>query len=203
MFRGGADPPTFGSEIQMPGVMKRFQPIFILLVLIWAVEFVNFFLGHRLVSWGIFPRRISGLIGIPLAPLIHSGFWHAVANTAPLFFLGALTLAEGKRKFLQTTVNLTLVSGALVWLFARNAYHVGASGLVFGYFGVLLARAAIDRSMASVAIGFVTVTAYGGLIWGVLPLRSYVSFESHLFGLIAGFLIVWLGQKRSKSRSPA
>jgi len=182
-------------------VASRFRHIFILVVLIWAVELVNLFLGHGLVSWGILPRSFSGLIGIPLAPMVHGGFWHTVSNTVPLFLLGALTLLGGKSRFWKTTVSVTLLSGALVWLFARDAYHVGASGLVFGYFGAILARAVIERSMASVAIGIATVMAYGGMIWGVLPLRSYVSFESHLFGLIAGILVVWLDEKLSRSKS--
>lgn len=182
-------------------VASRFQPIFILIVLIWAVELVNFLVGHELVSWGISPRKVSGLIGIPLAPLVHGGFWHTVSNTVPLFFLGALTLVGGKRRFWETTVNVTLLSGALVWLLARDAYHVGASGLVFGYLGAILARAAIERSISAVAIGTGTAMAYGGLIWGVLPLRSHVSFESHLFGLIAGILVVWLDEKLCRSKS--
>ena len=183
-------------------IAKKFQPVLILVALIWIVEVVNLFLGHRLVSFGILPRSFTGLIGIPLAPMLHSGFWHAVSNTVPLLILGALTLAGGKRMFWETTVNVTLLSGALVWIFAREAYHVGASGLVFGYFGVIMARAYIDRSITAIAIAVVTVMAYGGLFWGILPLRSYVSFESHLFGLIAGFVVVWLGRKFSKSQTP-
>ena len=181
---------------------NRIQPILILVAVIWAVEIVNLLLGHGLVSWGILPRSFSGLIGIPLSPMLHGGVWHAVSNTVPLFVLGALTLAGGKRMFWQTTVNVTLLSGALVWLFAREAYHVGASGLVMGYFGVILARAVIDRSLSAIAIAIVTVLAYGGLLWGILPLGRYVSFESHLFGLIAGFVVVWLDRKFAKSQTP-
>jgi len=168
-----------------------------------VVEAVNFFLGHGLVSWGILPRSFGGLIGIPLAPMLHGGFWHTVSNTIPLLFLGALTLAKGKRMFWETTVSVTLLSGVLVWLFARESYHVGASGLVFGYFGVILARAVIERGIASIALAVVTVMFYGGLIWGILPLRSYVSFESHLFGLIAGIFVVWLDVKLSRSKPPS
>ena len=180
----------------------RFQPVLILVALIWAVEFVNLLLGHRLVSWGILPRSFSGLVGIPLAPILHSGFWHAVSNTVPLFILGALMLAGGTRMYWETTVKVTLLSGALVWIFAREAYHVGASGLVFSYFGVILARAFIERSIVTITIAIVTVMAYGGLLWGILPLRSHVSFESHLFGLIAGFVVIWIDRKVSKSQTP-
>ncbi len=183
-------------------IANRFQPVLILVALVWVVEVVNLFLGHRLVSFGILPRSFTGLIGIPLAPMLHSGIWHALSNTVPLLILGALTLAGGKRRFWETTVNVTLLSGALVWIFAREAYHVGASGLVFGYLGVILARAYIERSITTIAIAIVTVMAYGGLLWGILPLRSHVSFESHLFGLIAGIVVVWLDRKFSKSRTP-
>ena len=124
-------------------------------------------------------------------------------SAAPLLLLGALTLAGGKRRFWETTLGVTLLSGALVWLFARDAYHVGASGLVFGYFGAILARAVMERSISALAIAIGTVMTYGGLIWGVLPLRSYVSFESHLFGLIAGTLVVSLDEKLSRSKSPS
>jgi membrane associated rhomboid family serine protease len=183
-------------------ITKRFQPILILVAVIWMVECVNLLLGHRLVSLGILPRSFTGLIGIPLAPILHSGFWHAVANTVPLLILGALVCAGGRTIFWETTVNVTLLSGALVWIFARQAYHVGASGLVFGYFGVILARAVMERSITAIAIAIVTVIAYGGLLWGILPLRSHVSFESHLFGLVAGIIVVWLERKFGQAQTP-
>ena len=186
----------------MPMIANKLQPVLVLVALIWIVEIVNLFIGHRLVSFGILPRSFTGLIGIPLAPLLHSGFWHTASNTVPLLILGALTLAGGKRRFWETTVTVTLLSGALVWVFAREAYHVGASGLVFGYFGAILARAIIERSITAIAIAIVTVMTYGGLLWGILPLRSYVSFEGHLFGLIAGIVVVWLDRKFSKSQTP-
>jgi len=183
-------------------IAHRFKPVLILVAVIWIVELANLLVGHRLVTWGILPRSFSGLIGIPLAPLLHSGFWHTVANTTPLLILGALTCAGGKRIFWETTVNVTLLSGALVWIFAREAYHVGASGLVFGYFGVIVARAVIDRGIIAIVLAIVTVLAYGGLLWGILPLRSHVSFESHLFGLIAGIVVVWLEHKFGESQTP-
>lgn len=181
----------------------KIRPLLILVALIWIVEVVNLILGHRLVSWGILPRSLGGLIGIPLAPWIHNGVWHAVSNTIPIFILGGLTLAGGKSRFWETTASVILLSGALVWIFGRSAFHVGASGLVFGYFGVILARAIFDRSVISIVIAFGTVMVYGGLLWGILPLRSQVSFESHLFGLIAGFLVIWLGRRFRQPPAPS
>ena len=184
-------------------ITDKFRPLLILVALIWIVEVVNLILGHRLVSWGILPRSLGGLIGIPLAPWIHNGVWHAVSNTIPILILGGLTLPGGKKRFWETTVGVILLSGALVWIFGRGAFHVGASGLVFGYFGVILARAIFERSVIAIVIAFGMVMLYGGLLWGILPLRSQISFESHLFGLIAGFLVVWLDHKFRKSPAPS
>ena len=184
----------------MQFLKEKFQPIIILVTAIWIVEIVNFFLGHSLTSWGILPRSLGGLTGIPLAPFIHAGFWHAVSNTVPIIILGGLTLAAGGKRFWATTAGIILLAGILVWLFARDAYHVGASGLVFGYFGVLMGRAFIERNIVSVIVAVVTVTLYGGMLWGVLPIRSFVSFESHLFGAIAGVVVVWFDNKIGKAQ---
>lgn len=170
-------------------IRRTVRPIAILVAAIWAVEIVNFLLGHGLTGWGILPRSVPGLVGIPLAPLLHASFGHAASNTVPLIVLGGLTAAAGDGRFWSRTVMITLLSGALVWLFARSAYHVGASGLIFGYFGFLLARAIIERSIVTIAVAVVTIAVYGSILWGVLPLQSHVSFEGHLFGLIAGLAV--------------
>ena len=179
-------------------IKERLRPVLVLVAVIWLVEAVNFVLGHRLTAWGILPRTPGGLIGIPLAPFLHAGFWHTVSNTIPLIILGGLTMTGGRKHFWSMTVGITLLSGILVWLFARGNYHVGASGLVFGYFGALIARAVIERTILAIAAAFITVILYGGILWGILPIRSQVSFEGHLFGLIAGIAIVWLGHKYAK-----
>ena len=179
----------------MEFIKKNFQPIIFLVAAIWAVEVVNLLLGHSLTSWGILPRRVSGLIGIPLAPFLHAGLWHIVSNTVPLLILGGLTLTGGKTWFWGNTVGIVLLSGILVWLFARGMLHVGASGLVFGYFGALLGRAYFERGFISIAVACLTMILYGGILWGLLPLRNYISFEGHLFGLIAGIAVAWLDHK--------
>jgi membrane associated rhomboid family serine protease len=179
-------------------VIKTLGPVLILVAIIWIFEAVNLVMGHRLTTWGILPRSIDGLIGIPLAPFIHAGLWHAVSNTLPLIILGGLTLAGDKSRFWIMTAAIILLSGIFVWLFARSSYHVGASGLVFGYFGALLTRAVIIRSLPSIVLAVITITLYGGLLWGILPLRSYISFEGHFFGLVAGVAYVWFNHKFSK-----
>ena len=137
-----------------------------LVVAIWIVEIVNFFLGHSLTKWGILPRSITGLIGIPLAPFIHAGFWHTVSNTIPIIILGGLTLASSEKRFWSSTIGAILFTGLFVWLFARSSYHVGASGLVFAYFGILMGRAFIERNIMSVIVAVVTLIIVLGDING-------------------------------------
>ena len=185
----------------MKTIGKMVGPVLILVTLIWTVEIVNFLSGHSLTTFGVQPRSSNGLIGIFLSPFIHAGFWHTVSNTVPLFILGGLTLAADKARFWMTTAAIILLSGTLVWLFARNSYHVGASGLVFGYFGALITRAILERNIKSIILAMITITLYGGLLWGILPLRSYISFEGHFFGLLAGIAYIWIIHRFAKGET--
>ena len=150
---------------------------------------VNFLLGHSLNSFGILPRSLGGLVGIPLSPLLHGNFGHLIANSAPLLILGGLVSLRGHRAFLHTTVGIVLIGGLAVWIVARDALHVGASGLVFGYFGYLLDRAWVERSFRTIAPAAIALVLYAGLVWGILPLKQGTSWESHLFGLLAGIFM--------------
>lgn len=156
--------------------------------LIWAVEAVNVLSGRQLTSLGILPRHLSGLIGIPLSPFVHGSVSHAMVNTVPFLVLGGLVALRGAKAFLSVSVFVILCGGAALWLFGRASYHVGASGLIFGYFGYLVARGWYERSTAAILMALLTLFLYGGLVWGVLPSRSFISWEGHLFGMFAGVL---------------
>jgi membrane associated rhomboid family serine protease len=156
--------------------------------LIWVVELINFSTGHRFSDWGILPRTLKGLKGIPLSPFLHASLIHIMMNTIPLAVLGGFVILQGRQMFFEISIIIILVSGTALWLFGRSSYHVGASGLIFGYFGYLVLRAWYDRSLKSSVIAFVTVFLYGGIIWGLLPTFSRISWEGHLFGLLAGIL---------------
>ncbi len=145
------------------------------------------FLGGKLVEFGIHPRTLRGLLGVLLAPFIHAGWRHLIANTFPFLILGWLVLLRGVRPFVQVTVATALVSGLGVWAIgAPSTTHVGVSGVVFGYFGFLLGRAYYERSLVSLLVGLVVIMLYGSLIWSVFPLQQDVSWEGHLFGGLAG-----------------
>ena len=155
---------------------------------IWVVEIVNASMGHQLNAWGIFPRSVHGLAGIPLAPFLHGSFGHVISNSIPFLVLGGLIAFRGRQVLLRVSFIVIGVGGSGVWLLGRSAVHIGASGLVFGYFGYLVARGWYERRLGSILLAIAVIILYGGLILGVLPSRGLVSWEAHLFGLIAGVL---------------
>src|SRR6266478_6081306 len=114
--------------------------IFGCVALLWGIECVNALLDYRLNRWGLLPRTLTGLVGIPLSPFLHGSFAHLILNTVPLVTLGGVVAFYGVRLFLTVSLWITLLSGAALWLFGRSAYHVGASSVLFGYFGYLVAR---------------------------------------------------------------
>ena len=167
--------------------------------IMWLGELVDaIILDDTLERQGIQPRSLRGLDGILIAPFLHDGLGHLIANTIPLAVLTGLVLIGGTRRWIQVSVVVILVGGFATWLLARSANHIGASGLVFGYLGFMLAAGFFERSLRDIALGVVTGLAYGGLLFGVLPTRPGISWEGHLFGLAAGVLAAWgLSRRRA------
>ena len=141
---------------------------------------------HRLNQFGIIPRTAPGLLGIPVSPLLHVSLSHALLNTIPLVVLGAMIAAYSPRSFIKVSIAVALVGGIGVWLFARAGSHVGASGLIFGYLGYVIARAFFERKMLSILLACVAIFLFGGLIYGVIPTSAGISWEAHLLGFLAG-----------------
>ncbi|MGY6501542.1 MAG: rhomboid family intramembrane serine protease [Acidimicrobiales bacterium] len=173
------------------------------LALMWGMESLDqFVLDEQLDSHGIVPRELDGLTGIVFAPFLHLGFAHLMANTVPLLVLGGLLAIKGAARFVQVTMGVILLGGIGVWLFGRTAVHLGASGLVFGYLGYLVSAGVFERRMRSVLLGIVAVVLYGGLVWGALPNNPGISWESHLFGLVAGAFMGWFVSRPGRRRVP-
>jgi membrane associated rhomboid family serine protease len=165
--------------------------------ILWIVEAVNYISGHKLSMLGIYPRTLKGLVGIPLSPFLHSGIIHLILNTVPLIILGCLVILHGRRIFLEITFFIIVAGGAAVWIIGRSSYHVGASGLIFGYFGYLVSRGIFNKKISSLVISFITVLIYGSLFWGLLPTLSRISWEGHLSGFAAGILAAWSEKGKS------
>ncbi|MBE9161126.1 MULTISPECIES: rhomboid family intramembrane serine protease [Microcoleaceae] len=167
--------------------------------LLWIIEIVDVFLFRgALNSYGVRPRSIQGLEGIIFMPFLHGSFAHLAANTLPFVTFGWLIMLRETRDFFIVSAVTILVSGFGVWLTgAPNSVHIGASGLIFGYFGFLLLRGYFERSFTSIAISLIVGFFYGGLIWGVLPSQPGVSWQAHFFGFVGGILAAQLlGRKK-------
>jgi membrane associated rhomboid family serine protease len=166
--------------------MGGFRRMAWLLVLIWGFHGVNYYVDMGFNNLGIFPRELRGLPGIALWPLLHGNMSHLLMNTVPLTVLGTLVALRGNRVFILSTLTIVLLGGLGVWLLGRPAYHIGASGLAFGYFGFLIAVGIYEGRISSLAVATVVIFYYGGMIFGVVPQNSFVSWEGHLFGMLAG-----------------
>jgi membrane associated rhomboid family serine protease len=159
----------------------------------WFVEIVNAIDGQRLDGDGIHPRTLGGLPGIVSAPFLHAGFGHLIGNTIPFAVLGLLIALEGARRVIEVTVIVALIGGLGTWLTAAGGTStIGASGIVFGYAGYLIARGIFTRRILELAIGVVVVVLFGGaLLWDLVP-QTGVSWQDHLFGGLGGVAAAWL-----------
>jgi membrane associated rhomboid family serine protease len=166
----------------------------------WAIEIVDIALGGALNSFGIRPHSLIGLRGILFAPLLHGSFAHLIANTIPFLVLGWFVMLQETSDFFIVTAIAMLVGGLGTWLFGSpNSVHIGASGIIFGYLGFLLARGYYERNIPSIFLAIIVGVFYGGAIWGVLPTQAGISWEGHLFGFIGGILAARLFAKPKKS----
>lgn len=171
-----------------PQIMVCVYWILACVILFWVLAVVNRAMGGSLSSWGLLPRTAQGLVGILFGPFLHSGIRHVMINTIPFVVLGGLVITRGPRVFLELSLFIILVSGTALWIFGRSSYHIGASGLIFGYFGFLVARGWYDRSARSIIVALLVICLYGGILWGLLPTFTPVSWEGHLFGLASGII---------------
>ena len=181
--------PRFGPPTDAEsetGALAALQVIGVLLVAMWIIEIIDSVL---LDDWaqggGIHPREVDGLDGILWSPLLHSGFGHLVSNTIPFAVLGGLVAIRGLGRWLSVTLIVAVGGGLLTWMLAGGGNHIGASGIVFGYFGALLGAAFFERRPATMAPALVALLLYSGLLIGFVP-QPGISWEGHLFGFIAG-----------------
>ncbi len=152
----------------------------------WSVEVVDTLLRGSLDQFGIVPRHLIGLRGILFAPFLHANFRHLIANTVPFVTLGWLVMLRHTSDFFVVTAISMLVGGMGTWLIGAPGFHIGASGVIFGYLGFLLSRGYFERKISSMLLSIMIGLLYGGLLWGVLPNQPGVSWEGHLFGFIGG-----------------
>lgn len=168
-------------------LQKRFTALAVFIFGLWLIQALNWVTGYSLNSaFGLVPRQLRGLDGVVGMPFLHVSFSHLSANTVPLLLMGSLLAVTATRGLLAINAVIVGLGGALVWVFGSSAIHVGASGLVFGWFGFLISRGFVDRSTVTLGAAILVGLIYWSIIWGVLPGQLGVSWEAHLFGAFAG-----------------
>ena len=176
---------------------KSIVPPLRLTFLMWAVFVIGYYGNFELRIFGVLPRTLSGLVGILTMPLVHGGFSHIVSNTLPLIILGSALYLFYDRIAPRVFLMCYFATGVLVWIFARDAYHVGASGLIYGIAGFLISIGFFRKDIKSIIISIITIVTYGGMVYGLLPLDSGVSFESHLLGALVGLLAAYIYKNKA------
>lgn len=164
----------------------------IFIILIWAVEVFQYTTNVNFSWLGIFPRTAAGLKGIIAAPLIHGDFSHLISNSLPLFVLSSIIMYFYRKVAIPSFAMIYLLTGISVWLFARPVYHIGASGVVYGLVAFIFWNGVFQRNIMSIALALLVTFVYGGMLWGVVPGKEGVSWESHLFGAISGIATAYL-----------
>ncbi len=165
------------------------------LIVIWVVFALDQLLP--LEQFGLVPRQLRGLLGIVAMPLLHGDVNHLLANTTPLVFL-LLLLVGSRTRILEVVLSLWLLSGVLLWVFGREALHIGASTLVFALGSFLIVTGIIERRLLSFAIAVLVTIVYGTSFFaGIAPWQAGVSWDGHLAGLIGGAMVAPMALRRS------
>jgi len=177
---------THGS---MRALFARYGWTIAVFLLLWLVKGVETIWNLDFMRWGIYPLTAEGALGILLAPLIHSDFNHLVNNAFSILVLGGLISYFYPTLFLKVLVIGWITTGFWVWVFARDAWHIGASGVVYSLASFLFVSGLIRKNPHLLAVTLLVAFLYGGLTWGVFPVQQQISWESHLMGLISGLVL--------------
>ena len=183
--------------------------MFAVLAVLWGIEIVNIVVNYRLDDYGLKPRQLGGLEGVVTMPFLHGSVGHLLANSGPFLIIGWMALVGEVRNFLLSTLIIVIGGGLLTWVLGPSGTVVGASGLVFGWLGYLLARAFFARKILWIAGAAFLIFFFSGLLDGLLPsVDSGVAWQAHVCGFAAGIAAGWYlhprkGSPRALKKSPA
>jgi len=184
-------------------IIQSLLPPMYLIALLWVIKLGEIVSGFDLHFLGVYPLNFSGILGILTSPLIHSDIKHLAANSVPLFVLGASLLYFYKEIALKSLALIYVLPGLFVWFGGREAFHIGASGVVYGLAGFLFFSGVFRKEARLLAITLLVTFLYGSLIWGIFPgfyPEEKISFESHFWGLIAGIIVAFYFRKQGPQR---
>ena len=164
-------------------------------IVLWGVKLFEVAEKTDFSWYGLYPRTIHGLFGIFTAPLLHANFTHLMSNSLPLLVLGSIIFFFYRTIAFQVFFWVYLMTGLWVWAAARDAYHIGASGLIYGFVTFLFFSGVFRRDTRLMALSLFVVFLYGGTVWGIFPIQPGISWESHLLGSLAGLITAYYFRK--------
>jgi membrane associated rhomboid family serine protease len=185
--------------------VEGLQLLAAIVVFMWLVELINTIDSNRLDRDGIYARSFSHLWGIVTAPFIHVSFQHLISNTIPFVFMGLIIALRGARRLAVVTAIVIIVGGLGTWLISTGGVStVGASGVVFGYAGYLLARGIFNRSLLELLTGAVVGVVWGGALLSSIVPHYGISWQGHVCGAIGGIVAAWfLSARRQREQVKA
>lgn len=173
-------------------LLESFLVPLIFPAILWIVHSLSVLLNIDFSNLGLLPRNWPGIIGIITAPLIHANYSHLISNTFPLIISGWVIFFFYNKISQLLFIFIYVVTGITVWLFAREVYHIGASGIVYGFVSFLFFSGIFRKDNKSIALSLIITFLYGGMVWGVLPGMKDISWESHLFGALTGLIAAFI-----------
>jgi membrane associated rhomboid family serine protease len=196
----------FGTEAFFASIGRAFVAMCAVVPFLFLIEAIDVAVGAgRLdVAGGIIPHRIEGLDGVLFSPFLHASWDHLYGNSIPLILVGTFALAGGTRRFIWSTVVIVVASGLGVWLIGDpSSVVVGASGVVFGYLGLLFARGFVERSWWNLGVAAFIGLLYWYQIYNVLPTDQPISWQGHLIGLLAGVVAAVVFRRKRPRPAPS
>lgn len=190
----------FGTEAFYASLGRAFVAMCAAVPALFLIEVLDVWLraGFDLAA-GIIPRHIQGIDGIFFSHFLHANWDHLYSNSVPLILLGTFVLAAGARRFFWSTLLIMLVAGIGVWVVGDpDSVVVGASGVIFGYLGLLLTRGLVERSWWNLGVAVLMGLLYWWQLYSVLPTDQAVSWQGHLFGLLGGMVAAIMFRRRRR-----
>ncbi|MDQ3047740.1 MAG: rhomboid family intramembrane serine protease [Bacteroidota bacterium] len=173
---------------------KLFLSIFypaVFIIVLWGVKLFEEAFSVNFSWYGLYPRTVHGLIGILTSPLLHADFSHLISNSLPLLVLGPIIFFFYRSIAFPVFFWVYLMTGIWVWAAGRESYHIGASGIIYGFVSFLFFSGVFRKDTRLLALSLFVTFLYGGTVWGMLPFNNGISWESHMLGALAGLITAY------------